>query len=246
MDKKYTVTYKVAPMGAKYIYQTDKNGHKAGEIHSSSGGHMWYVLSDGKGEELSYGFESSLGEPFGEGQLTNNDNAAYQQTSYEVTIALSQAQYYKLKDFSVKPESGGFDPTKYSVHANSCVDFVYYSLNSIGYNGKRFEGNLFPNHNPETLKAMLISKGASIIRDDLIRNGDKYEKRIPNITMNTPPWLTPIRGNGPLPSPPKSMIKININPAPKPQQQIHAENQAQLDVSNGYIHNSPTHKISAR
>ncbi|HGJ5874651.1 MULTISPECIES: hypothetical protein [Arsenophonus] len=42
MDKKYTV--KVAPMGAKYIYQADKNGYKAGEILSSSGGHMWYVM----------------------------------------------------------------------------------------------------------------------------------------------------------------------------------------------------------
>ncbi|QBY45267.1 hypothetical protein ArsFIN_38650 [Arsenophonus nasoniae] len=33
MDKKYTVTYKVAPMGAKYIYQVDK----AGKIDCSSG-----------------------------------------------------------------------------------------------------------------------------------------------------------------------------------------------------------------
>lgn len=245
MNKKYTVTYKVAPMGAKYIYQADKEKHKAGDIDSSVGGHMWYVLSDGKGEELSYGFESRLGEPFGEGWVTDTDNAAYQQTSYEVTLALSKEQYYKLKEFSETPESGGFDPAKYSVHANSCVDFVYYSLNSIGYNGQRFEGNLLPNHNPASLKSMLITKGAFIIRDDLIRNGDKYEKRIPNITMNTPPWLMPISSNGPLPIPPKSMIKIDINPTPKPQQQIQAENQAQQNVSNGYIQNSPTHKISA-
>lgn len=245
MDKKYTVTYKVAPMGAKYIHQADKGKHKVGDVDSSFGGHMWYVLSDGKGEEKSYGFESSLGEPFGEGKLTNNDNVAYQQTSYEVTVALTEAQYNKLKNFSETPASGGFDDTKYSVHSNSCVDFVYYSLNSIGYNGQRFEGNLFPNHNPEALKSLLISKGAPIIRDDLIRNGDKYEKRIPAISLNTPPWLMPIRNKGPLPSPPKSLINININPAPKPQQQIQGENQAQRDVANGYIHNSPTHQISA-
>lgn len=232
-------------MGAKYIYQADKGERKAGEVDFSVGGHMWYVLSDGQGEELSYGFESRLGEPFGAGRVTDTDNAAYQQTSYEVILALSQAQYKKLKAFSATPASGGFDAKKYSVHANSCVDFVYYSLNSIGYNGQHFEGNLLPNHNPAALKAMLISNSAFIIRDDLIRNGDKYEKRVPNISMNMPPWLMPISSNSPRPTPPKSMIKININPTPKPQQQIQTENQVQQDVTNGYIHNSPTHQLSA-
>lgn len=35
MDKKYTV--KVAPMGAKYIYQADKGNYKAGNVDSSLG-----------------------------------------------------------------------------------------------------------------------------------------------------------------------------------------------------------------
>ncbi|WP_118986530.1 hypothetical protein [Photorhabdus sp. CRCIA-P01] len=67
MAKNYTVTYKVAPMGAKYIYQADKGEHKAGDVHSSSGGHIWYVLSDGNGNEKSYGFESAYDQMYGEG-----------------------------------------------------------------------------------------------------------------------------------------------------------------------------------
>ncbi|MDB6372026.1 S8 family serine peptidase [Photorhabdus bodei] len=248
MEKKYTVTYKVAPMGAKYVYQEDKGKSKAGDIHKSSGGHMWYVINDGNGNERSVGFESKEGVPVGAGNITRHDNAAYQETTYEVTIALTEKQYNALSDFSDDPKSGGFNPETYWVNSNSCVDFVYYSLQSIGYNrknflGKIFEGNVVPNTNRAMLKAMLTSNGAQIIRDDLMRNGDHYEKRV--APWSTPEWLKPVGTEGTLPSPPKSLINIDINSSPQPQKHIQGENKAQQDVANGFIQNSATHKISA-
>ncbi len=41
-----------------------------------------------------------------------------------------------------------------------------------------------------------------------------------------------------------TLIDININPAPQPQQTIQHENQTRQDVSNGFAVNSPTHSIS--
>ncbi|WFQ80087.1 S8 family serine peptidase [Xenorhabdus sp. SF857] len=247
MEKKYTVTYKVAPMGAKYVYQADKGDHKAGDVHKSSGGHMWYVINDGNGNEASYGFESQHDQPWGEGRVTRYDNVAYQETTYEVTITLTEAQYNKLSDFSQDPKLGGFNSNVYALDFNSCVDFVFTSLNSIGYSkkgffGRDFQGNMFPNANPAVLREILNSHGAQIIRDDLIRNGDHYEKRV--IPWFTPEWLKPVGKEGTIPNPPKSLINIDINSSPQPQKHIQGENQARHDVANGYIQNAATHKIS--
>ncbi|MBS9444423.1 serine protease, partial [Photorhabdus heterorhabditis] len=227
MEKKYTVTYKVAPQGAKYVYQADKNEHKAGDVHSSTGGHMWYVLSDGNGNEQSYGFESRYDQMRGPGRITPLDNAAYQQTSYETTIPLTEVQYNMLSDFSQNPQSGKFgfkfDDTRYNLFTNSCVDFVFSSLKVIGYNDKGFEGNLFPNNNVHVLRNMLYGEKAKIIRANLFINGYFEEK------------------NGHSPS--TNLINIDINSSPQPQKHIQGENKAQQDVANGYIQNSATHKI---
>lgn len=109
MKNKYTVTYKVAERGSTYTYQKDTEKNKAGSSHPSPGGHMWYVFSDGNGKEESYGFESVNGKVFDVGKVTQDDNAAYQQTSYEVTIALTANQYNKLKAFSEEPWLAGFN-----------------------------------------------------------------------------------------------------------------------------------------
>ncbi|NDL19011.1 hypothetical protein, partial [Photorhabdus laumondii] len=177
MGKKYTVTYKVAPQGSQYVYQADKNEHKAGDVHSSFGGHMWYVLNDGDGNKESFGFESKHDQMLGEGQITPFDDVAYQQTSYETTVELTEFQYNRLKAFSEDPSLVGFDETRYNVAKNSCVDFVFASLKAIGYNEKGSKGELFPNHNPMHLRDMLQNNGSRIIRDNLsryIRYSDFY------------------------------------------------------------------------
>lgn len=172
-DKNHSVTYKVAGMGADYIYQQDKADNKAGETHQSLAGHMWYSVSDGT-TKSSYGFNSAFEQMSGEGAVSAFDDAAYQKTIYEVTIQLTEAQYSKLINFSKNPESAGFDSSVYNVLTNSCVDFVYSSLKTIGYNEKEFEGALLPAANIVPIKNLLDTFGAQIIRDDLTRRGDYY------------------------------------------------------------------------
>jgi len=239
VEKKYSVTYKVAKAGAQYVYQQDKADHKAGDSHSSTGGHMWYALSDGVGESASYGFESKFDEMRGPGQVGQHDNAGYKETVYEVSVALTETQYKNLLAFSENPESGGFDSSRYRLLTNSCVDFVYASLKSIGYNGKSFEGALFPADNINPVKNLLHTYGAQIIRDDLTRHGEYYEAKDGQQCL----WL----GAGDVSTAPQtsSLVNIDINPSPQPQQHIQGESKAQQDVANGFIQNSATNSIFA-
>lgn len=178
MENKYTVTYKVAPIGSSYVYKYSDEKHNAGDKVTSISGHMWYVLSDGSGNEKSYGFESKNGYPFDNGHLTDADDYAYQTTSTEITIALTEQQYNNLVDFSADPNSVGFNTNNYNVLTNSCVDFVYNSLKVIGYSENGNEGRLTPAGNVKALHNILYFNGAQIIRDNLMRNGDCYEQKI--------------------------------------------------------------------
>lgn len=239
MKNKYSVTFKVATRGAKYAYQADKKNHAAGETSASIAGHMWYSLSDGVQPPKSYGFESKYGEAYGEGQITIHDDLAYQETASEVTIQLTQEQYIGLQDFSKNPQKYGFESLRYRVLTNSCVDFVYAALNRIGYNSNGIEGNLLPQENIQSIKKLLYTHGAQIIRDDLKRRGDYYEAKDGQQCL----WL----GAGDIRNAPESSgsIKIDINPSPQPQQHIEGEGKAQQDVANGFIKNSATDSIFA-
>ncbi|EOF7414818.1 S8 family serine peptidase [Salmonella enterica] len=239
MKEKYTVTYKVAQQGATYIYQNDKGKHKAGDRHSSPGGHMWYVLKDGVNFETSYGFESVNDEMRGEGRVTNNDDKGYQQTIQEITVELNKTQYEKLLDFSIHPENSGFDKDHYRVLTNSCVDFVFKSLEVIGYNNGGFEGNLFPANNLKSLHNMLKYNGGNIIRDNLTRHGEWYEEKDGHQCL----WLTPDeRVSAPASH---NMINININTSPQPVNNVRDENKSYNDISGGYIQNLPIYNIYA-
>lgn len=239
MKRNYSVTYKVASMGSRYIYQEDKAKHKAGDEHASSGGHMWYVLSDGH-QQQSYGFESKYGEMRGKGNVTTFDDAAYQQTAAEFTIKLTEDQYNRLLDFSKSPEIAGFDATRYRLLTNSCVDFAFKSLEVIGYNRSDYQGRLVPASNIQLLHNMLKYQGAQIIRDNLTRHGEYYEEDGLPACL----WLSPEERLSP-PNDKSSLIHIDIDPSPQPQRHIQDENQARQDVANGYIQNSATHKIVA-
>ncbi|WP_191488076.1 hypothetical protein [Pseudomonas sp. FEN] len=78
MAKAYSVTYKVAGIGADYIYQEDKADHEAGDLHDSPGGHMWYGLSNGDVNN-SYGFASVRDEMSGPGKVVRDDYMGCQQ-----------------------------------------------------------------------------------------------------------------------------------------------------------------------
>lgn len=238
MNQKYTVTYKVAPIGSGYIsYDDDGNRITGEEPGKSSSGHMWYSLSDGGGKEFSYGFASENYKPFDQGRVVEHDNLAYQRTSNEITVALTKEQYEKLMDFSKQPEKYGFDKNTYNVLSNSCIDFVYKSLNIIGYNDSTFQGNLTPTDNVFSLKNMLYTEGAQIIRDNLMRNGDCHLDKNTGVCkwLSVEERLSPNGGT--------SLIKVDINSSPQPQTSIQGENQAQQDAASGYIVNSSTHKV---
>ena len=93
--REYTVTYKVAAAGTEYIYQKDKGSHVIGDRHNSSGGHMWYSLSDGVSKPLSFGFSSKNERPRGVGEPTPYDDSAYQRFSIRNNHKTDRGAIYK-------------------------------------------------------------------------------------------------------------------------------------------------------
>ncbi|XVN13926.1 hypothetical protein QZH47_21670 [Pseudomonas corrugata] len=67
------------------------------------------------------------------------------------------------------------------------MDFVYASLQSIGYNQDKFEGDLWPGNNKDNVKGLLYGFGAQIVRDDLTRHGAYYDTGAGQSCM----WLSP-------------------------------------------------------
>ncbi|WP_118986529.1 hypothetical protein [Photorhabdus sp. CRCIA-P01] len=90
---------------------------------------------------------------------------------------MTEDQYNKLSGFSENPKLEEFDATRYRLLNNSCVDFVYFSLKTIGYSRKDFQGDLWPNNNVDDLQKMFTKHGAQIIRDNLTRHGEYYEEK---------------------------------------------------------------------
>jgi len=84
--KTFTVTFKVAEAGAPYEHQEDKGGSKAGDVTSSTAGHMWHSISDGVNSPERYGFLSRYAEPFGEGYVSTNDDLPYRVTAVNSQI----------------------------------------------------------------------------------------------------------------------------------------------------------------
>ncbi|WP_260415092.1 calcium-binding protein [Pseudomonas cichorii] len=144
---------------------------------------MWYSVSDGVASK-SFGFASRLDEMFGPGQVVMDDDSAYQETLYEVTVKLTESQYTALMNFSSNPPSGGFDSATYNLLTNSCVDFVYASLKVLGYNPKDEQGDLFPGNNLDNIDALLNGFGAEIIRGDMARGGVVYDGSQSSLWLN--------------------------------------------------------------
>nr|WP_260416210.1 calcium-binding protein [Pseudomonas cichorii] len=144
---------------------------------------MWYSVSDGVASK-SFGFASRLDEMFGPGQVVMDDDSAYQETLYEVTVKLTESQYTALMNFSSNPPAGGFDSATYNLLTNSCVDFVYASLKVLGYNPNDEQGDLFPGNNLDNIDALLNGFGAEIIRGDMARGGVVYDGSQSSLWLN--------------------------------------------------------------
>ena len=108
----------------------------------SFAGHMWYSLDNGSGTAVSYGFApvdgaTGIDRAFGDGDVHTNDSSTYTADPAHpittVTLELTQAQYDAMKTFG---DTAGALPDwqTYNGLWNSCVDFVWAALGTIGLN----------------------------------------------------------------------------------------------------------------
>lgn len=140
----YTLTVKIA---AKDTIYTDP---ETNESHPSKTGHMWYSLS-GIG---SFGFAPKVsGEPWGDGEVTLNDDAGYQSPYYYTgTIVINDAQYSTLQSWWLTP--GSFDLYYFGGY-NDCINFTWAALAQAGFNPGNTDGQAWPSWNADEVDEIL-------------------------------------------------------------------------------------------
>ena len=140
----FTLTVKIAAAGAKIKDESP-----------SVAGHMWLsVYGNGKTSSMGFG-PVKQGDPFGPGEQKYQDDSKYLDIYYSGKIYITEDQYHILKDFSKDPKKYGFDIDKYNGVANSCIDFTWKALHTIGLNSTDFEGNLLPSDNADNVDKSL-------------------------------------------------------------------------------------------
>jgi hypothetical protein len=115
---------------------TTTGGDESNGAGNSKAGHMYYVLTDSNGDSISFGFAPiNAGAPFGAGRVINTDRANYATLIYsEETVNISQVQYNALANFGTEGAPGYLSEfsSHYNFLTNSCVDFVWAALSTIG------------------------------------------------------------------------------------------------------------------
>ena len=139
-DSKYTVTFKTAQAGHKYI--NDDN-----ELEGSAMGHMWYELQENNEQVRSFGFQPKDSDSLnwqlrGPGEVKTDDITKYQEYLTPITIQITQQQYEELIKFGENSSLFGFNPVVYDGKNHNCVSYVFKALNLIGYNPT----NIDPSH----------------------------------------------------------------------------------------------------
>ena len=133
-----TLTVKIA---AKDTVYTDP---ETGISHESLTGHMWYSLS-GVG---SFGFAPiESGTPWGDGEVTRNDDIGYQSPYYYTgTIVINDEQYNTLQTWWLTPDA--FD-LYYVGGSNDCINFTWAALAQVGFNPDNTDGQAWPTWNAD-------------------------------------------------------------------------------------------------
>ena len=119
MDNRYTLTIYVAAPGTPMI----KNGEKS----TSSVGHVYYGISNGK-DKMGWGFAPTVSSPIWKGRVVEKEYDIYREPVLERTMEITKQQYDSLKAFGQNPEKYGFNPAVYNAFSHSCVDFLYAAL----------------------------------------------------------------------------------------------------------------------
>ena len=114
---------------------------------ASTPGHMWYSIGDSNGNKTSFGFEPAThNAPFGQGIVESGDNNYFQGTNiFSESIQITQAEYNTLQSFgqsAIEAQQSGRQiitgPNNvsfslwYNGVTNSCIDFTWASLATIG------------------------------------------------------------------------------------------------------------------
>lgn len=136
-QKKYTLTIYVAGAGTP-LEKDGKPWMENGKQLTSDPGHVFYGISEDGGRTIkAYGFAPPHGSakfdwysPDKPGKVQEDEHKVYSQQVYRKTIAITQAQYDKLKDFGETPKKYGFNSDIYNWNSRSCIDFVYAALNA--------------------------------------------------------------------------------------------------------------------
>ena len=167
---RYTLTVYVAAPGTPLL---DDFGDGRGYVptgETSTHGHMYYVVSDGKAER-SYGFAPrEEGDINGPGGVKDTDLSSYRNPHYSRTVEVTAGQFKALDSFGragMEGRAPGFD-SEYRDARNNCVDFTWAALRHAGiYRGdlsinlpgdrydvrlKPFEGSLKPMDNIDDVR----------------------------------------------------------------------------------------------
>lgn len=136
-QKKYTLTIYVAGAGTP-LEKDGKPWMENGKQLTSDPGHVFYGISEDGGQTIkAYGFAPPHGSakfdwysPDKPGKVQEDEHKVYSQQVYRKTIAITQAQYDRLKDFGEAPKKYSFNSDIYNWNSRSCIDFVYAALNA--------------------------------------------------------------------------------------------------------------------
>lgn len=150
----YTVTIYLAAPGT-----TVSDQH--GALHSSSAGHAYYMVSNGKDQD-GYGFSPIKTGVIGPGQVVRDEHEMYQNPRFAYTLEITQGQYEKLKSYGEAgvDRSGKQFDLYYNGFSNSCVDYVWTGLSQAGLRPKLekpdpgFEGTMKVLPNIDALKSI--------------------------------------------------------------------------------------------
>ncbi|MDC9597247.1 hypothetical protein [Xenorhabdus anantnagensis] len=137
LDKRYTVTIYAAHPGTPLNDNSGKPkfDNETGERITSSAGHMWYEISDGKVNN-AYGFAPIKSGALGPGEVTIYDTEHYENPRYSRTLEISEEHYNKLMKYGeLARNRNNPDFNLYYIGtSNSCIDFTWKALRSAGLN----------------------------------------------------------------------------------------------------------------
>lgn len=114
----------------------------------SPAGHTWFEVVYPDGKSLQSGFaprDPKSGASSAPGKIFNDDGENYHGApAFTAQYEITESQAKTLKQFREDPARFGFDKDNYHALTNSCVDFVWKALETIGMNPLKKHGDILP------------------------------------------------------------------------------------------------------